>query len=190
MIGNDVQLFADPETRDFFLVDKQDIRGQHCRFGMRGVVAEQHWDGHRNYIYMLRGAKRYVLNPPRSCLYMKMMHAGPSRRHTAIDFSSPEEISDPEAAAQLDKADTVETVLSAGELLYVPSYWLHYIVSLGRSIQCNTRSGISPVYGLDATNIEKCEKGVPPEPATDAEKAAAQAKLDKRLNDFRLPAAR
>lgn len=190
IIGNDVTLFSNPETRDFFLVDKKDIRGQHCRFGMRGVVAEQHWDGHRNYIYMLRGAKRYVLNPPRACLYMKMMHQGPSRRHAAIDFSSAEELSDPETAAQLDRAETVETVLAAGELLYVPSYWLHYIVSLGRSIQCNTRSGVSPLYSTDAANIHKCESGLDPQPATEAEKDAARAKLDAHLDTFRLPVAR
>jgi len=39
-------------------------------------------------------------------------------------------------------AQTLSTVLKAGEVLYVPSHWFHYIVSLQKSAQCNTRSGI------------------------------------------------
>ena len=35
----------------------------------------------------------------------------------------------------------VETVLKAGEVLYIPSHWFHYITSLQKSAQCNTRSG-------------------------------------------------
>ena len=34
-----------------------------------------------------------------------------------------------------------EVVLTAGEALYIPSYWFHYIISTGVSFQCNTRSG-------------------------------------------------
>ncbi len=35
----------------------------------------------------------------------------------------------------------IETVLKAGEILYIPSHWFHYIVSLQKSAQCNVRSG-------------------------------------------------
>lgn len=189
MLANDIQVFVQPETRAFFLPDETDIRGQHCRFGMRGVVAEQHWDGHRNSIYMLRGAKRYVLNPPHACTAMQIMHSGPSRRHAGIDFSDPDALADPDTAALLASADTVETVLREGEVLYVPSFWLHYIVSLGRSIQCNTRSGISPIYAEDATSIEMCETGQQPKAPTDAERAAAKEQLERAIDEFRLPVA-
>jgi len=36
---------------------------------------------------------------------------------------------------------SVDTVLKAGEVLYIPSHWFHYITSLQKSAQCNTRSG-------------------------------------------------
>ena len=39
------------------------------------------------------------------------------------------------------EAPTVSTVLKAGEVLYIPSHWFHYITSLQKSAQCNTRSG-------------------------------------------------
>ena len=35
-----------------------------------------------------------------------------------------------------------EVVLHAGEMLYLPTYWNHNIVSLGLNMQCNTRSGV------------------------------------------------
>ena len=36
-----------------------------------------------------------------------------------------------------------QVVVRAGEVLYIPSFWFHYIVSQDGSIQCNTRSGTS-----------------------------------------------
>ena len=37
----------------------------------------------------------------------------------------------------------IDTVLKAGEVLYIPSFWFHYIISLQKSAQCNARSGLS-----------------------------------------------
>ena len=50
-------------------------------------------------------------------------------------------------------ARATEVVLSAGEVLYIPSYWFHYIISTGVSFQCNTRSG-NAVRGRD--DLFKC----------------------------------
>ena len=42
-------------------------------------------------------------------------------------------------------------------MLYIPSYWFHYIVSLSYSAQCNARSGTPPRdEGLD--DIARCIK--------------------------------
>eukprot|EP00536_Pseudo-nitzschia_multiseries_P009000 jgi/Psemu1/306224/fgenesh1_kg.241_\ len=38
-------------------------------------------------------------------------------------------------------AKSTEVILEAGDVLYLPSYWFHYIVSLDTNMQCNTRSG-------------------------------------------------
>lgn len=40
--------------------------------------------------------------------------------------------------AWLEKASqsmAIETVLKAGEVLYIPSHWFHYIISLQKSAQ-------------------------------------------------------
>jgi hypothetical protein len=37
-----------------------------------------------------------------------------------------------------------EVILSAGEILFLPADYIHFIVSLGVTIQCNTRGGVPP----------------------------------------------
>ncbi len=46
-----------------------------------------------------------------------------------------------------------QVVLEAGDILYIPAHWFHYIVSLTTNAQCNTRSGTPDTYS-DAIN--KC----------------------------------
>ena len=43
----------------------------------------------------------------------------------------------------------------ARQVLYIPSFWFHYIVSLKYSIQCNTRSG-TPPNEEGKVEIEQC----------------------------------
>jgi len=50
----------------------------------------------------------------------------------------------------------VETILKPGEVLYVPSIWHHYIVSLTKNFQCNVRSGMAPVQPEDEVSQADC----------------------------------
>jgi hypothetical protein len=50
--------------------------------------------------------------------------------------------------AHFEQAQATQVVLRAGEVLYIPSFWFHYIVSLGTSMQCNSRSGRADI-GMD-----------------------------------------
>jgi len=125
----------------------------------------------RNYISMVRGRKRYILSRPAECPRLAMLKTGPSARHSGVDWSSPEGV------AALAGATSMEVVLEAGDVLYIPAYWFHFIVSLsvrvkgatcapeqaltGQSclslhsfppplqvnIQCNARSGTPPQGG-------------------------------------------
>jgi Uncharacterized conserved protein len=53
----------------------------------------------------------------------------------------------------------IDTVLKSGEILYIPSHWFHYIISLQKSAQCNVRSGRdhrgSPEWG-SSEDVLKC----------------------------------
>lgn len=62
------------------------------------------------------------------------------------------------------KSMALSTVLKAGEVLYIPSHWFHYITSLQKSAQCNVRSGIDldgdEVFGGEVDVTDRCVPGV------------------------------
>lgn len=79
-----------------------------------------------------------------------------STRHSNADWSNIEQARD----LHFDKAEAIDTIVREGEVLYIPSFWFHYIVSLQYSIQCNSRSGFPPsMIGQDA--IQKCYREFP-----------------------------
>ncbi len=123
---------------------------------MRGVVAAAHFDASRNYVAILGGLRRYILASPKNCEFMyeyltpfKIMciwmyvcrrlypSNHPSGRHSEIDWSRP----DLEKFPEFEGARVSEVILGAGDVLYIPSGWIHYIESLNINWQCNARSG-------------------------------------------------
>jgi len=126
-----------------YIVDPKEQKGIHCRFGMNGVIAENHFDMSRNAIAVMGGERRYVLSHPKQCPLLSLLPKGhPSARHSAVDWSNPDLETYPEFAQAVGN----EVVLQAGDVLYLPTNWFHFIVSLNLNFQCNTRSGITPDY--------------------------------------------
>lgn len=151
-IARDLTEFS-TRTDNFFISNVNANKGIQCRFGMRGVIAEAHYDAGRNMVAMIRGRKRYILTPPSACKDLGIIsdRRHPSYRHSVIDWSD-------EAQAKMsnfDRVQAIDTIVNEGEVLYIPSYWFHYIVSLQYSIQCNSRSG-SPPNKEGFSDIEEC----------------------------------
>ena len=145
--------FFQPRTgdeRSFYLVEPEEQMGIHCRFGMRGVIAENHFDLSRNAIALLAGRRRYILAHPSQCGNMNLLPRGhPSARHSAVDWSNP----DLEGFPTFASARVNEIVMLPGDVLYLPTNWFHFIVSLDLNMQCNTRSGGEEIY---RDEITKC----------------------------------
>lgn len=137
--------FFKPHHSDgaLFVVEPKAQRGIHCRFGMRSVIAEGHFDQSRNTVVGLGGLRRWILGSPKNCanLYMFKNHH-PSSRHSEVDWSKP----DMKKFPRFNNVSANEIILQPGDVLYVPTNWLHYIVSLNVNFQCNTRSGRSSEY--------------------------------------------
>jgi hypothetical protein len=75
--------FYKPKKSNIFLKDPKGQRGIHCRFGMQGVIAENHYDGSRNIIGVFGGRRRYILSHPNQCESMYLLPMGhPSGRHS------------------------------------------------------------------------------------------------------------
>ncbi len=142
--------FFQPRPDQLYLDEYQEQKGIHCRFGMRGVIAENHYDGSRNAIALLGGERRYILAHPKQCKHLALYPNGhPSARHSAVDWSNP----DLQQFPEFSKARANEVVMQAGDVLYLPTNWFHYIISLQLNYQCNTRSGVSFEYHSD---LKKC----------------------------------
>ena len=153
-ISRDLPSFSSTEP-NFLLPYPDEQKGIQCRFGERGVVAATHYDYGRNMVAMITGAKRYILSPPNACgklgIVTKQNH--PAFRHSMLNFGHMKYMHDPKLSQEMSSeerewlvqaatAPAVETVLKAGEVLYIPSFWFHYIVSVQKSTQCNVRSGV------------------------------------------------
>ncbi len=135
--------FFQPRPNLLYLKEPSQQRGIHCRFGMQGVTIANHFDSSRNTIVLLGGERRYILSRPQHCPNLALYPKGhPSARHSAMDWSHPDLQNFPE----FQQAQSNEIVLQAGDVLYLPTNWFHYIVSLGLNYQCNTRSGTSDEY--------------------------------------------
>ena len=109
---------------------------------MRGIIAESHYDTGRNMVAMVKGNKRYILNPPGECSKLGIIsdRKHPSYRHSILDWSDELQAS----ASGFAKVAAIDTIIRTGEVLYIPSFWFHYVISLEYSIQCNSRSGTPP----------------------------------------------
>lgn len=140
---DELTFFQPRPEETLYMVQPKQQKGIHCRFGMRGVIAENHFDGSRNMIALLGGERRYILSHPNECENLCLYPRGhPSARHSAVDWSDP----DLEEFPLFKKAKGNEIVLQAGDVLYLPTEWFHYIISLETNFQCNTRSGSSIEY--------------------------------------------
>eukprot|EP00536_Pseudo-nitzschia_multiseries_P009841 jgi/Psemu1/24409/gm1.24409_g len=154
-VFKELPFFNPTLQNDIFMVDPTDARGINCRLGSRGTIAEAHYDMSRNFILIMHGQKRYVLGHPDQCINMEMHPQGhPSARHSSINWSSPRSwLKDGD---NFKKGLVNEVVLEAGDGLYLPTFWLHFIVSLSLNYQCNARSGITFDYH---EHIRKCGFG-------------------------------
>lgn len=147
---DELPFFQPKDGNPLYMPEPRKQKGIHCRFGMKGVIAENHFDGSRNSIALLGGERRYILSHPDQCENLCLLPRGhPSARHSAVDWSDPNWDEFPKFA----DAEVNEIVLQAGDVLYLPTHWFHYIISLELNYQCNTRSGITDHY-LNA--IEQC----------------------------------
>lgn len=136
--------------KSFFIVEPKEQRGIHCRFGMRSIIAENHYDGSRNFVMEVGGLRRWILSHPKNCESMYLLPKGhPSGRHSEVDWSDPDFTVYP----KFKNLRANEIIFKPGEVLYVPTSWFHYIVSLNVNYQCNTRSGKEDTYTMD---LRKC----------------------------------
>ena len=131
---------------DLYKINRTQSRGIQCRLGVPGLIAEAHFDNENNYIVMMGGSRRYLLGRPKNCQNMYLYdQKHPLERHTSINWSTPVETI-AEKFPNFHLTTMNEVVLQPGDVLYLPTYWFHHIISLTINYQCNTRNGYDVKY--------------------------------------------
>jgi hypothetical protein len=140
--------------KSLFMKEPEEIRGIHCRFGMRGVTAETHFDGSRNFAVQLGGMRRWLLFHPDQCENLYLLPTKhPSGRHISFDLSAPVDKILPQYP-KFAKLMGTEFITQPGDAVFIPTHWFHHIISLNLNYQCNARSGRD--YLPYADIIRKC----------------------------------
>lgn len=105
--------------------------------GPKGSITPLHKDSTDNFALHLLGQKRWSLFPVRDAqhLYMKraMDRPGSDFAPSGVDLTAP----DLQKFPDFKKAAPVVTVLEAGEVLYLPAGWGHFVENLQPSLMVN-----------------------------------------------------
>lgn len=126
VVLNSILLISSPSTEQIYLTIL-------CLFVM---IAECHYDGTPNFVASVGGLRRWIMAAPSECdkLYL-LQKPSTSSRHSRVDWSAPDDSKYP----HFKEALANEIILKPGDMLFVPGYWFHYIVSLNVNFQCNCR---------------------------------------------------
>ncbi|HWX00076.1 cupin-like domain-containing protein [Collimonas sp.] len=102
--------------------------------GPKGMSSPMHFDRHENLNVQLYGSKRWVLFAPgqSSRVYYKQ-DSGMPVIYSPVDMSAP----DLERFPLLAGAERHDFVLEAGQVLYLPPGWWHYVESQSDAINVN-----------------------------------------------------
>jgi oxalate decarboxylase/phosphoglucose isomerase-like protein (cupin superfamily) len=112
--------------------------------GSTGVVSSLHYDAVHNFFVQTAGVKRAVLFPPSLHRSLRMHpHTHPLSRQSQIrNLSAIEHITELRqpisVGASADSIEAYEVILQAGDVLYIPPYYMHYMEALTPSVSVST----------------------------------------------------
>lgn len=107
----------------------EDSRIWGCKFGT-DIRSRAHFDTAALHATVLRGRKRWILVPPEECSKLGLITQGDFSRQTVLNWT------DPSVISSFESVNAIDVVVEEGDLLYVPPFWVHYVISLGNAWQC------------------------------------------------------
>jgi len=132
-----------------FLSEKDRQRDQHTQYlwlSSGGVVTHTHCDMDHNLFIQIYGNKTFYLRPPHSFSDLRLF----PRIHPLWHKSQQLNTDDAATASSDGEQHSYHAHLSPGDLLYVPPYWFHKVVS-------NTASISATAWSLDYEHYERMD---------------------------------
>lgn len=135
-------LWADIEPMDDFIL-YPDRYSVNVWLGQPGATTPCHYDGYSNLYAHLQGAKRFYLLPSarwRETYAYPLLH--PSYGQCQVNLTAPDQTAYPTARPLHEHPDALVVDLQPGDLLYLPPFWIHEVVTLAPSVSVNFWSDI------------------------------------------------
>lgn len=103
--------------------------------GAAGCLTRLHKDGSKNFALHRFGKKRWTLFPPRDAksLYLRRVAGHSDFAASAIDLRNVDHARFP----LFQNAESVSVTVEAGQVLYLPEGWFHYVENLEPSLMVN-----------------------------------------------------
>lgn len=103
-------------------------------FGSAGTITPLHFDGNNNLYAQIVGSKRWTLHDPADSPSLYQYPDGSRMSHiSSVDVEALDSARFPLYPA----ARAISFTLEPGQLLYLPAFWWHHVVSLSVSISVN-----------------------------------------------------
>jgi [histone H3]-dimethyl/trimethyl-L-lysine36 demethylase len=106
-----------------------EVSSTNAWFGPRGTVSPLHYDPQHNLLAQVVGAKYVRLYHPRYSKELCPYQEGLTTNTSQVDLDHP----GPEQRGALRGVPFEECVLGAGQMLYIPPGWWHYVKALSTS---------------------------------------------------------
>lgn len=106
-----------------------------CWLGGTGCITPLHKDGSKNFAVHLFGKKKWTLIPPRdaSFLYMNRVLEHSDFAPSGVDLANP----DLKRFPEYKHAISLTTLISGGQILFLPEGWGHYVENLEPTLMVN-----------------------------------------------------
>jgi len=121
--------FMDP-----FLMKDFDIHERNFWFGPGGMVSRGHHDSSENMLAMLSGKKKFKLFPIQAKKFLYPFEERSKSHFIQVDLDNVNTTAFPLAYMA---GNGTECFAEAGDILYVPSKWIHQVYSDGRNVAIN-----------------------------------------------------
>lgn len=124
------ELLGDIVVPDY--VDPEKIYLTNLWLGPAGNVTTLHYDTPNNFLAQIKGRKRFRMFAPGQ---MRNLYPcrGKAYNMSQVDIENP----DYEAFPRLRRAQMYEVELNEGDLLFIPTYWWHQVLSVTDGISVN-----------------------------------------------------